>query len=165
LEEIEDNKKNHTPLPEEAFKACGHKNHIQKIMASAIISRPVRSADGKRWERTGLVGIWRCVKVVARKKGVVSGYRERPAKRGKGTVREKVYSAKAGDLRELDACMDGEMYQEIMINKGVPAVQHYFRGVAPETPKKIKEDGAPGHGYNNHEWPPAPTATHRVLER
>jgi hypothetical protein len=102
---------------------------------------------------------------VARKKGVVSGWRERPKKRGEGTVLEKVYSAKAGDVREIDACMDGQMYQGIMLEKGVPATQRYFSGVAPETMKKIKEDGAPGHGYNNHEWPLAPSATHRVLER
>jgi hypothetical protein len=134
-------------------------------MASAIISQPVRAADGKSWERTGLVGIWRCTKDVVRKKGVVIGRQERPKKRGKGTVWENVYGAKAGEARQLDACMDGQMYQKIMIEKGVPAMQRYFRGVAPETQKKIKEDGAPGHGYNNHQWPPAPTATHRVLER
>lgn len=62
MEELKDNKENNTPLPEEAFKACGHKNHLQKIMAAGIISQPVRSEDGKRWERDGKVGIWRCTK-------------------------------------------------------------------------------------------------------
>ena len=134
-------------------------------MASAVISQPVRSADGKSWERDGKIGIWRCTKETVRKKGVVISRRERPKKRGEGTVWENVYGARAGDKREIDACMDGQMYQDIMIKKGVPATERYFRGVAPRVLKKIKEDGAPGHGYNNHAWPPAPSETHRVLER
>lgn len=165
MDEIQDNKENNTPLPEEVFKACGHKSHLQKIMAAALISQPVRSPDGKSWVRNGLVGIWRCNKEVLRKKGVISHYRERPRKKGSGVVREPVYSASKGDVRVVDACMDGQMYQDIMIKKGVPAMREYFDGVAPETLKKIKEDGAPGHGYNNHAWPPAPSATHLVLER
>ena len=141
MEELGDNKENNTPLPEEAFKACGHKNHIQKVMAAALISQPVRSEDGKSWVRNGLIGIFRCTKEVVRRKGVVSGRRERPKKRGEGTVWENVYSARSGGVREIDACMDGQMYQDIMIKKGVPATKDYFRGVAPRTLKKTGRRG------------------------
>ena len=115
--------KDEEPPADVAYKTCGHKRHVPKIMVAALVSQPVRSADGKSWVRNGKIGIWRCTKRTTWKKGKIIGYTERPNRKDPSkTIKVPVYGVKAGDARDADACMDAEMYKDIMTTKGLPAM-------------------------------------------
>ena len=81
-------------------------------------------------------------------------------------VKEPVYSRKAGDKYQVDCSMDGEKYCEMMVqtNGGLAAVKKYFKDSGLEW-IEIQEDGAPGHGYDNHTWPPSRTEDHKTLDK
>ena len=161
--------KKEKPPAKELFKPCKNKNHLMKIMVMAMVSQPKRSKDGLSWERSGKVGIWRVTEEKVYEKGIIEGYRLRPDKRftkqvGK-MVKEPVYSRKAGDKYQVDCSMDGAKYCEMMVqtNGGLAAVQKYFKDSGLEW-IEIQEDGAPGHGYGNHTWPPSRTENHKTLD-
>ena len=161
--------KKEKPPAKELFKPCKNKNHLMKIMVMAMVSQPKRSKDGLSWERSGKVGIWRVTEEKVYEKGIIEGYRLRPDKRftkqvGK-MVKEPVYSRKAGDKYQVDCSMDGAKYCEMMVqtNGGLAAVQKYFKDSGLEW-IEIQEDGAPGHGYDNHTWPPSRTENHKTLD-
>ena len=162
--------KKEEPPAKELYKRCKNKNHLMKIMVMAMVSQPKRSKDGLSWERDGKVGIWRVTEEKVYEKGIIEGYTLRPDKRftkqvGK-MVREPVYSRKAGDKYQVDCSMDGEKYCEMMVqtNGGLAAVQKYFKDSGLHC-IEIQEDGAPGHGYDNHTWPPSRTENHKTLDK
>ena len=61
-----------------------------------------------------------------RQKGIIFGYTTRPALRHSGIVKVPVYSAKADDEYEADACMDGAMYRDLIVDNNIPAIERYF---------------------------------------
>ena len=158
------------PDQDETNKPCGHKRHLPKVMAMAAVSQPVRSRDGKRWIRDGKVSIQRCTKPFTRQRNVLRHF-TRPSLRkcDKGRLvkaTEVVEGKEAGTTYERDACMDASMYHRLWTMKGgaLEKAKAYFQGCFRWSKIKVKEDGAPGHGYNNQTWPPSPNATHKLLD-
>jgi len=160
-------KKGEAAPPHIQFKPCGHKKHLPKIMVLCIIAQPQRSLDGASWLTDGKVAIARVSEPVQRKRGVISGYEERRSKKDPAkTVRVPVYSAQKGDVVHIDTTLDGPGYRRIMTPL-LSTIAAYFEATlalfrarswtrtAPSI--TIQHDGAPGHGYNNHKFPPEPT--------
>ena len=62
----------------------------------------------------------------------------------------EVYDVEAGEWRDVDCAMDGEMYYHIHVNRGcLKAMRDYSTSAKNRGPAVVQNDGAPGHAYNN----------------
>ena len=160
---------------EEQYPSQGHKRHPPQILVIAGVAKPVLkkgwTTEDDKWEKDGKVFIQR----VRRNKPVERGKKKkgpngqvlrgpRGPRGGKGP---ELYEYKVGDKRPVDVLsketggLDGKLYADMWIGTGdaigAGLLEHAenYGGL-----KKIQEDGAPGHGYNNKKKDKPPTAEH-----
>lgn len=137
---------------------------------------PPWTCEEDKWLATGLIAIFRCTVTNTETNGVKKYDEEGNVvqkriydKSERGRLVD-VYEVEPGTPREEDAAMDAAMYMDILVNRGgLKAIRDYYdalqeklraadasmasaRRSARATDKiepRLKEDGAPGHGFNN----------------